>query len=141
MYTSSYFVYIFLRISPYHCSCLLAVIPFQMHPSSFFIFHRLPLVKLIQPAGCIPIKNLILGIFSVSLCSYNISSVTVHYILLPRAAYNETLGLLILRDDFFFLLLVQLQTHRIVDSGEKALFQAVKQSSPQQHIYSYLNFY
>lgn len=102
MYTSSYFVYIFLRISPYHCSCLLAVIPFQMHPSSFFIFHRLPLVKLIQPAGCIPIKNLILGIFSVSLCSYNISSVTVHYILLPRAAYNETLGLLILRDDFFF---------------------------------------
>ena len=61
-------------------------------------------MKLIQPAGCIPIKNLILGIFSVSLCSYNISSVTVHYILLPRAAYNETLGLLILREDFFFFI-------------------------------------
>ena len=46
------------RIS-YHSCCLLAVSTISNASNYFLFFHRLPLVKLIQPAGCVPIKKLI----------------------------------------------------------------------------------
>lgn len=131
--------FVSLRIFSYHHSCLLAVITISDASKQFF-FHRLPLVKLIQPAGSIPIKKLI---YSKYICSL---SLQLHCVfcnlqcirLLTPASYNKTLGLLILRDDFFYCL----HSCRLIEQqiqGKRPLLQAVNiGASSNTYLFKYL---